>query len=99
MAINEDSEKSLDSGYSKLVELSKQILTPESYNYVRHFEVIRNTLVHKGFPNSYRAPMEKVTNDERIYETVQNSMKQPKYYFEVKLMTNTIKSEMWRNKC
>lgn len=98
MAIKQDKEKLLDSGYSQLVEFSKQVLTPESYGYVRDFEIIRNTLVHKGFPNSFSVPMKKTTGNEQVYETVQNLMKNPKYYLKVKLMTNTIKLEIRRNK-
>ena len=100
MAIKQDNAKSLDYSYSNLVKFSEQILTPESYGYVRDFEIIRNTLVHKGFPYSFSVPMENANavDNKQLYETVQSLMKNPKFFFKVKSMINVIKSETRRNK-
>lgn len=100
LAIKQDNAKSLDYSYSNLVKFSEQILTPESYGYVRDFEIIRNTLVHKGFPYSFSVPMKNANTmgNKQLYETVQSLMKKPEFFFKVKLMINAIKSETRRNK-
>ena len=82
MAIKQDNAKSLDYSYSNLVKFSEQILTPESYGYVRDFEIIRNTLVHKGFPYSFSVPMKNANTmgNKQLYETVQSLMKKPEFF-------------------
>ncbi|WP_217520106.1 hypothetical protein [Vibrio metschnikovii] len=93
LAIKQDQEKILDAKYSELVKKSKEHISSDAHECIEKFEIIRNTLVHKGFPNTFSVPM-KNRKDGLCYESIQKLMREPKFYFCVKSMKKVIQSEI-----
>lgn len=95
IAISQDKGKLLDSPYSELVKKSQEFLSLTAHEHVKAFEVIRNTLIHKGFPNTFATPMNKIKDgDKAIYNEIQTLMRTPSFYFHVRSMMDSIKSEI-----
>jgi hypothetical protein len=90
-----DKGQSLDYPYGKLVKESQCLLSTVAHEYVKEFEIIRNTIIHKGFPNAFSTTMKKIKdNEEESYEEIQHSMRTPSFYLRARKMIEAIKYEI-----